>query len=92
MFRMMGSLLLLGLLVNIAAPVGADDGGAEYKVVVVQAMTANPRLEKQTRGVYVDTVRTRLLNELTVDGWEVVSVIGQPGADHVIYLRRSLKK
>ena len=92
MVRIMRSILFFSLLVNVGAPVGADDGGGEYKVVVVQAMRALPRLEKQATGFYVDTVRTRLVNELAADGWEVVSVIGQPLGDHVIYFQRSQQK
>lgn len=92
MVRMAYSPLLLSLLVNIGTPVWADDGVWEYQVVIVQGITGGGTIEKQTSGVYVDTKRTRALNELAADGWEVVSVIGGSVTDHTVYLRRKLKK
>ena len=92
MLRLICSILLLGVLVNIGTPVWADDGGWEYQVVILQGLTAGGTIEKQASGVYVDTKRTKSLNELAADGWEVVSVIGAPGADHAVYLRRKLSR
>lgn len=92
MFGMIRSILLLSLLVNIGVPVWADDGSWEYQVVILQGLTAGGTIEKQASGIYVDTKRTETLNELAMDGWEVVSVIGAPGADHTVYLRRRIKR
>ncbi len=92
MFKIMRTVLLLSLLVNIGVPAWADNGGWEYRVVILQGIMGGTAFEKQARGIYVDTKRTRLLNELAVDGWEVVSVIGVPAADHTVYLRRTLTK
>jgi hypothetical protein len=92
MSRPIRSMLLLSLLVNIGAPVWADDGGWEYQVVILQGITAGGTIEKQASGVYVDTKRTGALNELAAEGWVVVSVIGAPGADHTVYLRRKLNR
>jgi hypothetical protein len=92
MFRLMRSILLLSLLLGLAIPVCADDGGWEYQVVILQGLTAGGTIEKQDRGIYVDTKRTQALNELADDGWELVSVIAGPGADHSVYLRRKRNK
>ena len=92
MFRFMRSILLLGLLLGLAMPVGADDGGWEYQVVILQGITAGGTIEKQDRGIYVDTRRTEALNQLADDGWELISVIAGPGADHSLYLRRHRNK
>ena len=76
------------MLMSIGAPAAAADSGWEYKVVLVQASRGVRGLEEQARGVFVDTERTRLLNTLSADGWEFITVIGVPGADQTIYLRR----
>lgn len=78
----------LFLIVVCAAPAAAADAGWEYQVVILQGVTAGGTVEKQARGVYVDTRRTQILNELAVDGWEVISAFGAPGMDHAVYLRR----
>ena len=88
MFRIIRSILLLIVLMNIGAPVGAADSGWEYKVVLAQASRGVRGLEEQARGVFVDIERTTLLNTLSADGWEFITAIGVPGADHTIYLRR----
>ena len=91
MFRLIRSILLLSLIVNAGMPAWADDGGWEYQVVILQGITAGGTIERQASGVYVDAKKTESLNELAADGWEVVSVVGAPGADHTIYLRRKLQ-
>lgn len=80
--------LLLMLLVISGAPAWAADEQGEYKVVILQGFAGGAQLEKQEQGLYVDAKRTRLLNELAAEGWEVVSVVGASGADHTVYLRR----
>jgi len=82
----------MSLLISSATTVWADDAGWEYQVVVLQGMTAGGTMEKQASGVYVDAKRTRALNELANDGWEILSVIGEAGADHAVYLRRKVNK
>ncbi len=89
MFRMMLSIMVLSVLVNIWVSVGAAASGWEYRVVLAQHIRGSRGLEELTRGIFIDTDRTRLLNELAADGWEVITVIGVPGADHTIYLRRN---
>ena len=92
MFRMTRALVLVGLLLNAWTAAWADDDGWEYKVVLMQGITRGGSLEKQAGGVYVDTTRTRMLNELGADGWEVIEVIGAPAGDHTVYLRRQGRK
>ena len=88
MFRTIPSALLLVVLVNIGTPAEAADSGWEYRVVLVQPGRGVRGLEEQARGVFIDTQRTRLLNTLAADGWEFITAIGVPGADHTLYLRR----
>ena len=88
-FRLILSLSLLSI---IALPVLADYGTWEYRVVIVQGITTGGTIEKQSSGVYIDTKRTTIINELAADGWEVVSVIGLPNADHTVYLRRESRR
>ena len=88
MYRLSGWVLLGFLLVSTGPVAWAGDAGWEYKVVVLQGLAAGGSFEKQASGVSVDTKRTKVLNEMAADGWEVVSVVGAPGADHTVYLRR----
>jgi len=88
MYRLSGWVLLGLLLVSTGPVAWAGDAAWEYKVVVLQGLAAGGSFEKQASGVYVDTKRTKVLNEMAADGWEVVSVVGAPGADHTVYLRR----
>lgn len=81
-------ILLLILFVSPGARAWADDVVGEYKVVILQGFAGGAELDKQQRGLYVDAKRTRLLNELAAQGWELVSVVGASGADHTVYLRR----
>lgn len=85
------ALVLIPLLGS--APVAMADGSEwEYKVVIVQGVTAGGSLEKQSSGIYIDKKRTAALNELAADGWEIVSVVGAAGADHAVYLRRKARR
>ena len=43
---------------------------------------------KQPHGDYLDPTKTNILNKLAEQGWELVSVTGQSGADHAAYLKR----
>lgn len=88
MIRSIRSVFFLSLLVAVVAPAWAGEGGSEYRVVILQGITAGGTVEKQAAGIYVDTKRTRALNDLAAEGWEVVAVIGAPGMDHAVYLRR----
>ncbi len=88
MFRMIRSILLLLVFMNIGAPAAAAESGWEYRVLLVQASRGVRGFQEQARGVFLDTERTRLLNTLSADGWEFMTVIGVPGADQTIYFRR----
>ncbi len=88
MLRMTRALVFAGLLLNAWTAAWADGDGWEYRVVLMQGITTGGSLAKQADGVYVDTTKTTLLNELAADGWEVIEVIGAPAGDHTVYLRR----
>jgi hypothetical protein len=92
MFKKITAILFLSLLAGIVTPVLSDDSGWEYQVVILKGITAGGRIEKQSSGIYIDTKRTETLNALADDGWEVVSVVGAPGSDHAVYLRRHRSK
>ena len=83
-------LLSIGFLLALITPVWAGGETWEYQVVILQGVTAGGTIEKQASGVSVDTRKTRMLNELAAEGWEVVAVIGAGVADHTVYLRRKL--
>ena len=66
----------------------ADDAAWEFRVVILQGVTAGGTLEKDAEGIYVDAKKTQALNTLATDGWEVVAVTGGVATDHTVYLRR----
>lgn len=88
------SILMLIVCSFIFAPqfCNADESSWEYKVVILQGVTAGGSIEKDSTGVYVDTLRTSALNALAADGWEVVAVMGAVATDHAVYLRRKSGK
>jgi hypothetical protein len=91
-FRKTTVVLFLSLLVGIAVPVWSDESVWEYQVVILKGITAGGKIEKQSSGIYIDKKITAALNALADDGWEVVSVVGTPGSDHTVYLRRNRSK
>jgi competence protein ComGC len=92
MVKMLRSIIFLSVLLMLTLPVRANDGSWEYQVIILQGVMAGSTLEKQAKGFSLDTRRTKILNELAADGWEVISVIGAPLTDHAVYLRRKLNK
>lgn len=84
-------MLLTAILVCMTRPVTAQDAVWEYKVVILQGVTAGGTIKKDASGVYVDTKRTQVLNTLAAEGWEVVAAMGSLGTDHTVYLRRRLR-
>ena len=92
MVKMLRSIIFLSVLLMLTLPVRANDGSWEYQVIILQGVMAGSTLEKQAKGFSLDTRRTKILNELAADGWEVISVIGAPLTDHGVYLRRKLNK
>jgi len=90
MTKLLRTILFLSMLLLIVVPSRANGEGWEYQVIILQGLSAGSSLEKQAKGFSLDTRRTRILNELAADGWEVVSVIGGPVTDHAVYLRRKL--
>ena len=92
MVQLLRTFLVLSILLMIVMPIRADDERWEYQVIILQGVTGGSTLEKQAKGISLDTRRTRILNELAADRWEVVAVIGGPVTDHAVYLRRKLNK
>jgi hypothetical protein len=90
--RITTAVLFISLLVGIATPVWSDDSSWEYQVVILKGITAGGTIEKRSSGIYVDKKKTEALSTLAADGWEVVSVVGTPGADDTVYLRRQRSK
>ena len=80
--------LFLSLLLSIATPVWSADNDWEYQVVILKGITSGGTIEKKSSGIYIDTKKTEALSALAAEGWEIVSVIGAPGADDTVYLRR----
>lgn len=83
-----GAMLIVAALAIMAYDALADDAAWEFKVVILQGVTAGGTLERDAEGIYVDTKRTRALNTLAADGWEVVAMTGSVATDHTVYLRR----
>ena len=92
MIKLLRTTLLLSMFLMIIMPTRADAANWEYQVIVLQGVSAGSTLERQAKGFSLDTRRTRILNELAGDGWEVVAVIGGPVTDHAVYLKRKLNK
>ena len=100
MFRIVIDAFLKGFSILILAcilVVGPQSAQAsepewEYKVVILQGVTAGGTIEKEPSGAYVNIKVTRILNVLAADGWEVVAVMGSVATDHTVYLRRRPKK
>jgi len=90
MLRLIRLILILSLFYGTGVSAWADDQDWEYKVVILQGVTAGGTIKKIASGISVDTKKTKVLNELASDGWEVISVIGSLVADHVVYLRREV--
>lgn len=67
----------------------ANDPVWEYRVVILQGVTSGGSIERDNAGNYVDLERTRVLNTLAADGWEVVAVLGAVTTDHSVYMRRA---
>lgn len=88
MFKPILAVLLLWLTLFLSVSTWAAGESWEYRVVILQGVTAGGTIDKQARGIYVDTRKTDTLNEMAAEGWEVVSVVGVPAADHAVYLRR----
>jgi hypothetical protein len=92
MVKQIRSIFLLCVFLMMVGPVWADEGSWEYQVIILQGVTAGSKLERQAKGFALDTRRTKILNELAADGWEVISVVGAPLTDHAVYLKRKLDK
>lgn len=72
----------------ICSSAGAASAKWEYQVVFLPGAVSGADVVKQAHGGYLDPTKTKILNTLAEQGWEIVSVTGQSGSDHAIYLRR----
>ncbi|MDJ0760699.1 MAG: DUF4177 domain-containing protein [Woeseiaceae bacterium] len=86
------TILALVSILGLVEPVWSDEGEWEYQVVILKGITAGGTIERKSSRIYIDTNKTEALAELAADGWEVVSVVGAPGSDDSVYLRRPRKK
>lgn len=60
----------------------------EYKVVFLPGTATGAKVIKEASGAYLDASKTKILNKLGKDGWELISVTGDSGADHALYMKR----
>ncbi len=91
-FKRITTVLALVLFLGSVEPVWSDESEWEYQVVILKGITAGGAIERKSNRIYIDTNKTEALAELAADGWEVVSVVGAPGSDDSVYLRRPRKK
>lgn len=85
--QLLRSALFISLLVATASAL-ATQPAWEYLVIFLPGTAAGATVEKHSSGGFRDATKTKILNNLARDGWEVVSVVGASGADHAVYLRR----
>lgn len=90
--RWIAILAIAMLLLLVAQCARSDEPAWEYKVVILQGVTAGGTIEKDANGVFVDTGKTKTLNTLAAAGWEVITVVGGLTTDHSVYLRRRLPR
>ena len=76
-------ILLLALL-----PISSFAQSWEYLVIFLPGTATGTKVEPHKSGGYVDINKTKILNNLAEDGWEIISVTGQSGADHAVYMRK----
>lgn len=63
----------------------------EYKVVFLPGSASGAKITKEESGAYFDETKTKILNTLGKSGWELISVTGDSGADHALYMKRKVK-
>jgi|TARA_R110001592_G_scaffold240173_1_gene500202 hypothetical protein len=61
----------------------------EYKVVFLAGNATGTKVTFEASGAYLDSAKTNVLNNLGLEGWELIAVTGASGADHALYLKRS---
>jgi hypothetical protein len=86
----MKKLMLTAILTAFCALTHAGDW--EYKVLHFPPSTSqdikNGNITPTNSGAYLDAQKTKILNELSKDDWELVSTSGKPGIQ-IAYLRRA---
>ena len=60
----------------------------EYKVVFLPGTATGTKVIKEKSGAYLDKEKTKILNKLGNSGWELISVTGDSGSDHALYMKR----
>ncbi len=86
-------MLKIFVLISFLICTGANASNSkwEYQVVFLPGTVSGAEVIKQSHGGYLDPTKTKILNTLADQGWEIISVTGQSGSDHAIYLRRQKK-
>lgn len=79
--------LILITLLCASIGVQAATPAWEYRVVYLPGTVAGSQTQPMPGGL-IDLDKTATLNHLSQDGWEVISVTGDVGADHAVYMRR----
>ena len=90
------AIVLLAALLTAGASFAGDNiphPRWEYSVVYLPGTATQgmqPKLRKLDGGAMEDVKKTEALASLARDGWEIISVTGDSGADHALYLRRAI--
>jgi hypothetical protein len=79
-------ILALGIVILSGNAFAGDEW--EYQVVFLPGPAAGAKVVRQAHGGYLDTTKTDILNRLSEQGWELVTVAAHSGEDHAAYLRR----
>lgn len=79
--------IITAALLCAAANLYAATPAWEYRVVYLPGTVAGSQTQSMPGGL-VDLDKTATLNRLAQEGWEVISVTGDVGADHAVYLKR----
>lgn len=64
----------------------------EYKVVFLPGTATGTKVTLEKSGAYLDGSKTKILNKLGKAGWELISVTGDSGSDHALYMKREQKR
>ena len=88
MLKLTHSMIAVMVTLGLAIPASGNEVSWEYQVVILQGVSAGGSIKRQASGIAVDSKKTRMLNELAAEGWEVIAIVGAPIADHAVYLKR----
>ena len=69
MVKLLRSTLLLSVFLILTVPVRANEDNWEYQVIILKGVMAGSTLEIQSRGISLDTRKTKILYGLAADGF-----------------------